>query len=152
MSQLQFGLATSTLFTFTNGFVGLAWGHLSDKYNRKWPLFLTCILWTVVSTSIALTQGFPLLLVQRISFAIVMSACIPYSVSLICDYTLPKERGRAQSLFAAGMYMGVGLSSVSAILDGAVGWRKTVLIIGVICIVWAFPALALKEPPRNVTN
>lgn len=81
-----------------------------------------------------------------------MSACIPYSVSLICDYTLPKERGRAQSLFAAGMYLGVGLSSVSAILDQAVGWRKTMVLVGVICIAFGLPAIILREPPRNVTN
>lgn len=81
-----------------------------------------------------------------------MSACIPYSVSLICDYTLPKERGRAQSLFAAGMYLGVGLSSVSAILDEAIGWRKTIVVIGVLCIAFGLPAIILKEPARNKTN
>lgn len=53
------------------------------------------------------------MLVARIAFAVFMSANVPISVSLICDFALPSERGRAQSFFGAGMYLGVGLSSLS---------------------------------------
>ena len=62
----------------------------------------------------------------RVLFAIFMSCDVPNSVSLICDYVVPAERGRANSLFAAGVYLGVGLSSVSAVLDYAVGWRHAI--------------------------
>ena len=46
-----------------------------------------------------------------------MGSNIPLAVSLLSDYTLPKERGVAQSIYAAGVYLGVGMSSLSVLLD-----------------------------------
>ena len=54
-------------------------------------------------------------------FAICMASCVPVSVSMLSDFTLPRERGLAQALFAAGVYLGVGMSNLSIILDQAVG-------------------------------
>ena len=48
--------------------------------------------------------------------------------------------------------MGVGLGSLSAILDEAVGWRNAIRLIGVICIVFALLCVLLIEPERNVTS
>lgn len=75
-----------------------------------------------------------------------MSSNVPISVSLICDYVQPDERGRAQSLYAAGMYMGVGLSSLSELLDTAVGWRAAIRWIGFICAAFSAMNIFLREP------
>ena len=56
-------------------------------------------------------------------FAFAMGSCVPYSVSLLNDLTMPNERGIAQSLFASGMYLGAGLSSLTVLLDEKYGWR-----------------------------
>lgn len=81
-----------------------------------------------------------------------MSAGVPISVSLICDYVLPNQRGRAQSFYACGMYLGVGLSSLSEILDEACGWRVAIRYIGLICGSFALLMFLLQEPKRNKTN
>ena len=44
------------------------------------------------------------------------------------------------------------MSSVSAILDQAVGWRHAIQLIGMICFIFALMAIVLKEPVRNATN
>ncbi len=75
--------------------MGLVWGHLSDKYNRKWPLLISAFLWTTFALLISFCNKFWSVLVTRIAFAVFMSADVPISVSLICDYALPSERGRA---------------------------------------------------------
>ena len=152
LDQTKFGLVTGSVFTFTNGITGLFFGHLSDKYNRKWPLFVSAILWTLSSLSISYCSDFKQVLLARISFAIFMSCCVPVSVSLICDYVIPTERGRAQSFFAAGIYLGVGLSSLSQILDEAVGWRSAVRFVALICGCVALLLIPIKEPKRNETN
>ena len=95
LSQTQFGVVTGKAFTFTNGIAGLVWGHLSDKYNRKWPLVICSFAWTLCALAISFCHGFWGVLAVRILFAIFMSADVPYSVSLICDYAAPDERGRA---------------------------------------------------------
>ena len=88
---------------------------------------------------ISFTQDFVQILLCRILFAIFMATSIPLSVSLLSDFTMPHERGLAQSIFASGIYLGVGMSSLSVIIDNAVGWRNTVRIICVICIVFLVP-------------
>ena len=44
------------------------------------------------------------------------------------------------------------MSSISVVLDNAVGWRNAVRIIGVICLAVAGLAAFIKEPKRNQTN
>lgn len=48
--------------------------------------------------------------------------------------------------------MGVGLSSVSEILDQAVGWRTTIQIICYINFAFAISCIFLTEPRRNLAN
>ena len=95
LGQAKFGIVTGTAFTFTNGICGLVWGHLADKYNRKWPLTIACILFTLASITISFCHNFWQTLLTRILFAVFMSANVPISVSLICDYVIPSFRGRA---------------------------------------------------------
>ena len=53
----------------------------------------------------------------RMFFAIVVSACIPCCISLINDYFSHRDKARANSFFCLGNYLGVGLSSLTIILD-----------------------------------
>lgn len=85
-------------------------------------------------------------------FALLMGANIPLSVSLLSDYTMPSERGIAQSIYAAGVYLGVGMSSISIFFDDAVGWRNCIRIICCICWAIAIPMFFVPEPERNATN
>lgn len=132
--------------------MGLVWGHLSDNYNRKWPLIICCFLFTFFSVIISFCHVYWQVLLSRIAFAIFMSSNVPISVSLICDYVEPHERGRAQSLYAAGMYMGVGLSSLAEILDTKVGWRASIRYIGLICAGLSCLSFFLLEPKRNESS
>jgi len=65
---------------------------------------------------------------------------------------MPKERGIAQSIFAAGVYLGVGMSSISVLIDEAVGWRNCIRIICGISWGAAIPMFLVPEPVRNETN
>ena len=152
LSSFQNDVVNGAVFTFTSGIAGLFWGILADKYNRKWMWIVGCILWSCASILISFTQNFAQILVVRILFAIFMATSIPYSVSILSDYTMPHERGIAQSIFAAGVYLGVGMSSISVLLDNALGWRNTVRVIGFICLGLAALQLLVKEPVRNGTN
>jgi len=50
------------------------------------------------------------------------------------------------------MYLGVGLSSLSELIDEASGWRAAIRYIGLICFGAAACMFALKEPERNITS
>jgi MFS family permease len=149
LTQTEFGIITGTAFTFVNGFMGLVWGHLADKNERKWPLLVCCVFFTLASICIAFCRKFYQVLISRIIFAIFMSSNVPLSVSLLCDYVEPHERGRAQSVYAMGMYLGVGLSSLSELLDEKMGWRNAIVTIGLISMAIAWLNIFLTEPKRN---
>ena len=81
-------------------------------------------------------------------FAIFGAIAIPTSLSLINDYFKHEHRGRANSFYSFGIYMGVACSSLTLILDKIVGWRNSVLIVGIIC--FGFGVLLILVPePRN---
>ena len=121
INDTQYGIATGTVFTFASGCAGLLTGYLTDFINRKWFLFFAAFIWTTFPFLISFTKTYTQLLFCRLLFGVFQSACIPPSVSLIADYYAPDERGKAQAIYGAGLYLGVGMSSISAILDDAVG-------------------------------
>ena len=121
MTAEKYGIVTGTVFTLINSVFGLLMGYLADKFNRKWMLLGTTIMYTLMTLATAYTHNFTEVLIPRIMFSFFMAACIPMSVSLINDYFKHEQRGRANSLFAFGIYLGGGLSSLSGILNKNVG-------------------------------
>jgi len=95
LTSFQFAIVTGSVYTFTNGFANLFFGYFADIYPRKWLWLTTCFGWTLLTFTESLTQNFVQLLFARIGFAILMGSCVPLSVSLLSDFTLPKERGVA---------------------------------------------------------
>lgn len=121
MTTAQYGIVTGVAFTFVNSICGLLMGYFADKYNRKWPLVITTVLYTLMTLACAYTNSFTSVLFPRMLFSFFESACVPYSISLINDYFEHEMRGRANSLFAFGIYLGGGLSSLSQILNEYLG-------------------------------
>ena len=121
MTGETYAIVTGTVFTLINSIFGLLMGYLADRFNRKWILVSTTILYTLMTLACAFTHNFVEVLIPRILFSFLMSACIPVSVSLINDYFEHSMRGRANSLFAFGIYLGGGLSSLSLILNEYLG-------------------------------
>jgi MFS family permease len=117
MTNERYAIVTGTVFTLINSIFGLLMGYLTDKFNRKWLLVSTTFLYTLMTLASAFTSDFIQVLIPRILFSFFMSACIPASVSLINDYFEHEMRGRANSLFAFGIYLGGGLSSLTLILN-----------------------------------
>ena len=152
LSDFQVSIVVGSVYTFTNGFANLFFGVLADKYPRKWLWLSMCVLWSVCTFAESLCTNFIQILFARIGFAMVMGSNIPLSVSLLSDFTMPSERGVAQSIYAAGVYLGVGMSSISVLLDGAVGWRNTIRIICGISWALCIPMFFVPEPIRNETN
>ena len=121
LSNEDFALFTGTIFALTNCVFGLLMGYLADKYNRKWLLFVTAISWSVMTMASAFTYNFWEVLLPRIGFSFFEAACIPVSVSLINDYFEHDMRGRANSMFAFGIYLGGGLSSLTLLINEVAG-------------------------------
>jgi sugar phosphate permease len=72
----------------------------------------------------------------------------PAAYTLISEIFPKRMVGTINGVFSSGIYLGGGLASLSIILDGYVGWRQTMLIVGGIGLVAAAACLFLIEEPR----
>lgn len=117
MTDERYGLVKGTVFTLINSIFGLLFGYMADSFNRKWILVITTVAYTLMTLASAYVHTFIQVLIPRILFSFFMAACIPVSVSLINDYFPHEWRGRANSMFAFGIYLGGGLSSLTALLN-----------------------------------
>jgi MFS family permease len=57
------------------------------------------------------------------------SFCPSAAYSLIADYFPQEKRTTANAWFAGCIFVGASLSSLSALLIGSVGWRRTFAIV-----------------------
>jgi MFS family permease len=121
MTDERYALVKGTVFTLINSIFGLLFGYLADSFNRKWILVITTVAYTLMTLASAYVHTFVQVLIPRILFSFFMAACIPVSVSLINDYFSHEWRGRANSMFAFGIYLGGGLSSLTALVNEKFG-------------------------------
>jgi len=87
--------------------------------------------------------------VPRMIFAVIISACTPVCVSLITDFYPHEKRGQMNSVYAFGIYLGAGLSSLTLLIDEQVGWRNSIYIVSFISGVFGLLILFMSNPPRT---
>src|SRR5690625_4161 len=93
----------------------LAAGSFGDKYGRKKVLFIGLILFGLTSIMAGFSKNAEMLMVARAFMGIAAAIMLPLTISILPTVFPPEERGKAISLWAAGM--GVGLM-VGPLLGG----------------------------------
>jgi len=58
LSDAEYGLVTGTVFTLMNSLFGLLMGYLADRWNRKWLLFITTLLFSIMTLLCSFTNSF----------------------------------------------------------------------------------------------
>jgi MFS family permease len=99
---------------------GIPLGRLADVHSRRWVIAVGLVLWSAFTTGCGLTRTFTELLILRMGVGVGEAALSPAAYSLISDF-FPRERlATAISVYATGIYIGMGLSYM---LGGViVGW------------------------------
>lgn len=85
----------------------------------------------------------------RMAFAVLSAVHTPACISLIGDMFEHEERSKANSVYVAAISFGVGLASLTAILNDAIGWRNCSLVVSGVGIVVSFLGLTVFEPART---
>ena len=125
-------------------------GLLADKYNRKRLMFGACLLWSTCTLLSGIINSYWVMFVCRFLLGIFESVFAPCAFSIIADYFPPSQRASANSVLNMGIYLGVGISSLSIMFIKEYGWRWTYDIIGMIGIGSGFLLLFfVKEPKRG---
>jgi MFS family permease len=96
LDSAQFSICVGSVFTLTNGIVQLAFGQIADSASSRRMILLGCsIAFCLIVFLMSMVQGFWGFFFTRLLFSMFMASNVPISVSLLCDYTMPNERGVA---------------------------------------------------------
>jgi MFS family permease len=154
LSNFQVGLLYGTAFSFIYAICGIPMGRLADLYSRKWMIIAGLIVWSLMTFISGFASSLTFLIVARFFVGVSESALSPAVYSLLADYFRPDQRATVFSIYAAGIFVGIGV----AFLGGggiaqAYNWRTALMGVGLPGLLIALVAgLLIRELPRGLTQ
>lgn len=165
IGDAQMGLLLGGVFALAYSLAGLPLSYVADRGHRRNLIVAGLLFWSLATAATALSRGFGDLLLARAALAIGEAALAPAAYSLIAAYFPPQQAARATSVYALGVYLGVGV----AVLIGGIllqlieagaqwtvpvigtvrPWQAVLLVLGAVGPVLAIVLLAVREPPRS---
>ena len=150
-SEGQYGALASVAFTALFAIASLFAGGLADRYDRKLLTVVATLAWSAATFATAFSGDYTQVLIARIFMGLACAFATPSAYTLIRDLVSKERASLANSLYGSGVYLGGGLSSLSILLDGRIGWRGTLDVIAAFGFVAAVLAVAvLPKDPKVV--
>jgi MFS family permease len=139
-------------FIILSGVVMVIFGYLADKITRKWILLFGILIYSISSILTIFVPpgigGYYMFFFITFGFGIGFGAIIPSTFSLIGDLVSQDNRSKGLSFFSIATLFGMVLGMGLATFVGAVDWRLSFFIIGIVGFVTAFIIPFFKEPSR----
>jgi nitrate/nitrite transporter NarK len=150
--QKEMGL-TSTQVGMAWGMIGLGalvfsvvGGLISDRIGARWTGFIGLLLMALGGTARGFAQGYGQFLVSMLLFGIAIGLTRPNLPRALSQWFPPNRLGTVNGLAAGGGALGAALSmalSVSFFGPLVGGWRKLVIVLGVISFLLAISWVVL---------
>jgi MFS transporter, DHA1 family, multidrug resistance protein len=150
--------AGSAQFTLAIFFIGMAagqavYGPLADRYGRKWPLLIGCLLYVLASLGCALAPNIGGLIASRLLQALGGCAGMVIARSVVRDCFEPADSARVY----ASLMLVTGLAPILAPLIGGqvlliASWRMVFYILagfGLLCVMLVAFGLPETLPPER---
>jgi MFS family permease len=145
LSDQDRGLLNSAFF-WSYAFLQIPAGWVVDRYGVKFPYAIAFLFWSLISAGTALATGVGQLLALRFLLGVGESIVTPASMRWIRFNFAEKERGFAVGMYMTGTKIGPAIGApVAAWLINAYDWRVMFLVLGLGCLFWLVPWLALVK-------
>lgn len=168
VSDAQIGLLYGTAFALFYAVFGLPLAKLADGWSRVRTISLGLGFWSLMTAISGMASSFAQLGSARIGVGIGEASASPASYSLLQDYFPKRMRATVLALYASGIYIGSGASTMfgSQVIKywedhytnspapfGLSGWQATYFVFGLPGIVLALLTLfTVKEPVRGAID
>lgn len=151
LSNTEVGVLYGPAFSWIYAIMGIFMGRLADQVSRKKVILTGLTIWSLMTFASGFANSLAFLITARIFVGVSQAALSPAVYSILSDYFKPSQRATVFSIYASGIFVGVGLSFlIGGSVATAYDWRvalKTVGLPGIgIAILGAF---LLKEPARK---
>jgi MFS family permease len=163
LTDTQFSLLQGYGFALAYTVMGLPFGRLVDRANRRNLILAGILIWSVMTICAAFAKSYSMLLLARAGVGIGEAVLAPAAYSIIADYIPRSRRGRALAVYYVSLAIGSGaslliggllLAHVRAPVEvGAFGvlqpWQLMFVLAGLPGLPLALFVLAIREPRRR---
>ncbi len=165
LSDTEFSLLQGLGFVAAYASMGIVFGRLADRTNRRNLLVLGALIWSIFTALCGLATGFGSFFGARAGVGAAEACLLPAGWSLLADYFPTDRLPRAISIFLLGPFVGGGLalifggllfkhiagSSFASLFPGLEAWRLTFVAVAIPGVVVALLLLlVVREPPRRL--
>jgi ACS family D-galactonate transporter-like MFS transporter len=149
LSGTQTGWVLGAFF-WTYAAFQLPSGWAVDRLGARLVYALAVIWWSVFTAATSVARGFVSLVGFRLLLGSGEAPAYPCNAKVVADWFPRQERAFATSIFDSGARVGTALSLpiVSAII-GALGWRASFVITGLLGLAWAAVWVRVYRVPRQ---
>lgn len=154
LSDLQLGLLSGLAFTLVYSTLGIPFGRLADKVNRRNLVVICVAFWSSMTVLTGAARGYVELIMIRAGVALGEAGFTPAMHSLLSDFFPPHRRASALSIYGIGSPLGTMLAFVvGGFVAEHFGWRLAFVVIGLPGILLAIVMLmTMREPQRGATE
>ena len=164
ITDTQFGMLQGLAFASVYTLLGLPFGRLVDRANRRNLIIIGVLVWSAMTVAAAATTSYTGFFLARMGVGVGEAVLAPAAYSIIADYVRPERRGRAIGVYYLSLAVGQG---ASLILGGAIlrlvpeggaalplvglvePWRMAFVIAGAPGALLAILLLTVREPVRR---
>ncbi len=134
------------IFLWIYGCMSPVAGWIADRFNRKWLIVASLLVWSAVTSAMGFAHSFHQLYALRALMGISEALYLPAGLSLIVDYHSKGTRSLAVGVHMTGIYLGQALGGFGATVAAFYSWHATFHWFGFIGIAYAMLlALCLRE-------
>jgi MFS transporter, ACS family, hexuronate transporter len=133
----------------------LVFGRLIDRIGAKWGLGIAFTLWTIAHISHAAARNLTHFIMVRVLLGVGEGGGFPASIKAVTEWFPKKERALATGVFNAGTNIGAIVTPLLVpfiVVDLALGWRASFVIVGVATLLWLPAWWLLYTSPRENKN
>lgn len=132
LSNFQVGILYGAAFSFVYAFAGIPMGWLADRFSRAKMIAIGLFAWSLVTVASGFAASFATLVVFRMILGLSQAMLSPAAYALLAETFPEKHRSKVFSVYASGIFIGVGASflvggTVSELYD----WRTAMIAVGV---------------------
>ena len=149
MSDAEFGLLTST-FLIIYAILSPFGGFLADRFSRKWVVFTSLLVWSVITLLTGFVHTYAELIATRAIMGVSEAFYMPAAVALVMDYHKGSTRSKASGILMTGLYAGMALGGLGGYIATIWDWRLGYQLFGGIGILYSAVVLfTLKDAPKS---
>lgn len=151
LSNLQMGLLYGPVFSFVYAFSGIPMGRLADRYSRRTMIVSGLVIWSLMTIISGFATSFTLLIIARMVVGVSQAMLSPAVHSYMADTFPAENRATMFSVYASGIFLGIG---VSYLAGGTIAlhydWNTALIAVGVPGLLLAPVAwYSIVEPARQ---